>query len=433
MSSATSVFILLILILCLFCVGAAIAGIVLLAINRKGTVQHTAGIVMMIISIASAAVFALILGIMGLTQLTVDHNLFSNTVRLPDVITSTYSLPDEETPAVSSDNWYSEGSYTVGKDIPAGEYYVKINDGESYADIIRKESPNSDNYLLYENCDTFRFITVLDGEYFETVNCSFIASEYAPVYTPPENDIYHTGEYRVGTDIPAGDYYVTPEADSYYSYIYCDSDSLHDYNSTVFSYSIDGSYVYISIENGEYLCLDDAKAEPIERAPAVEPTDNKYYEGMYRIGIDIPAGAYFVAPIEGEESFYFEVMPSIRSNECTFNEYLETFTYVVLEEGVFLNERCYFMPADEAPVIQKDGNFYGPGCYLVGKDIPAGEYLISVKLDASYPYYGITDKPRGSYTDYKESEYLTGLNIAKTVTVSEGEYLFVDGATFIRK
>ncbi len=224
-----------------------------------------------------------------------------------------------------------------------------------------------------------------------------------------------------------------PDGRNVYPRVECDTSSTHVYENRIFSHNINGSHVYISVKEGEYLLLDDAKLMPIEQAPKVKPDqEGRYPVGMYRIGTDLPAGSYFVMPYENEDSLFFEVYTDLRSEFCDYNEFSETFTYVVLEEGTVTTDRCYLIPTDKAPIPPIDGDSYGPGCYLVGKDIPAGEYVISAKRSSSYPNYGITDKPQGSITRCRESEYLSIIS-KKTVTVAEGEYLMVEDASFEKK
>ncbi len=442
MNSVVSVFMFMILLICILGVGAAVVGIVMFAITGKQTRNHKIGVTLLIGGIAVAAVFAILLGILGITRSIVEKNPFTGFESILDTITPSVTEDSdygddsdygESKPAADSEGWYPAGEYLVGKDIPAGEYFVQADEDSYYADIIRKESKNAEDYLLYENCDTFRFITVKEGEYFEVQHCSFISSDQVEPITPSGDGYYYTGEYRVGIDIPAGDYVVLPDGRMSNPYVSCDTNSLHDYDYRIFSHYINGTHVYITVADGDYLKLDEAKLAGLEEAPTVEPDDQgRYAAGMYKIGRDVPADTYLVVPYDSEESLFFEVFYELRSRDCVFNEYTETFTYVTLEEGYILTDRCYLIPADKSPVIEKEGDSYAPGCYMVGKDIPAGTYEITAKLGASYPNYGITDKPQGSCTDYEIHNYLK--IISKTsVQLFEGDFLIVEDATFKEK
>ena len=161
----------------------------------------------------------------------------------------------------------SEGSYRVGEDVPAGDYIIYADDymgidTESHftsgGDFEVRESTSADaNLVLYDGVDTFAFVTITDGQYLKLDRCSLYLIEYTD-----KIDITKEGGFRVGTDIPAGEYKVVEdEDDEVLSYpvisVYSSYASMTD---LVTCQDVSGSG-YIEVQDGQYLVLDDCNIE----------------------------------------------------------------------------------------------------------------------------------------------------------------------------
>lgn len=165
--------------------------------------------------------------------------------------------------------------------------------------------------------------------------------ESLPVEQPElltETTRYDSGMYRVGTDIPAGEYVLFAE-DSL-GYMEVDSDSSGNFESILcndnFSYN-----TIVTVEDGTYLSLSHAYAVPFDEAE-LDTSGN----GMFKVGVHIPAGEYKIAVDEDSAigMGYLEVatdsghqFASIRTNDN-----IESSTYITVNDGEYLTlDSCH--------------------------------------------------------------------------------------------
>ncbi|MBR3564283.1 MAG: hypothetical protein IKN92_05770 [Clostridia bacterium] len=139
-----------------------------------------------------------------------------------------------------------EGQYKVGIDIQPGEYVVFCDSSLGYFSVTK--DPNGDDIIFNETFDYNSFFTVKEGEYVK------ISGAYAYPVEGNEFELDTSGEgmFRVGIDIPAGEYKVTADDDHGYYCIYKNSRHGNIVNNDFFSGSS-----YIKIKDGQYLILDD--------------------------------------------------------------------------------------------------------------------------------------------------------------------------------
>jgi hypothetical protein len=102
-------------------------------------------------------------------------------------------------------------------------------------------------------------------------------------------------------------------------------------------------------------------------------------------------------------------------------------TYITVSDGQYLQFEGTATPADDAPAYEAEDGYYPEGKYLVGKDIPAGEYNISVveNSDLDYGYVEISSDASGSVDAIISSENIE-TNIYRTV--EDGQFLKMVGA-----
>jgi hypothetical protein len=146
------------------------------------------------------------------------------------------------------------GMYKVGKDIPAGEYLI-IAEGMGYYQVTKDSSGSLDSIITNDNFSSTRYVTVSDGQYIEIVASKMIlASEAKP--QKPQNDEYADGMYKVGKDIPAGEYKIVSTGGMAYFEVAKDSSGSLD--SIVTNDNFEGEK-YITVKDGQYLKLVDCK------------------------------------------------------------------------------------------------------------------------------------------------------------------------------
>lgn len=153
----------------------------------------------------------------------------------------------------SGDALKGSGTYKVGEDIPAGEYYVKCNSYNLYIEVASDSSGDLESIIYNLNTGSGAYITVEDGEYLEINGGDLYELDKAPD-VGPENGYYEEGMYKVGEDIPAGEYEV--EATSGLAYIEVSSDSRHQIEGIITNDNFENNK-YITLEDGQYLTLSN--------------------------------------------------------------------------------------------------------------------------------------------------------------------------------
>lgn len=149
---------------------------------------------------------------------------------------------------------------------------------------------------------------------------------------------YESGMYLVGTDMPAGEYVLF--ADRTLGYMEVDSDSSGDFESILcndnFTYN-----TIVTVQEGNYLSMNGAYAVPIDEA-TLDTAGN----GMFKVGVHIPAGEYRIV-LDDDASVglgYVEVATdsSHDFNSIRTNDNIESSTYITVNDGEYLTlDRCH--------------------------------------------------------------------------------------------
>lgn len=164
---------------------------------------------------------------------------------------------ETEEDEVETGTKYKSGTYKVGIDIPAGEYKLFADGGFAYYEVDKDSSGTLESILSNDNFTTFTYITVSDGQYLELKNCYAYSVDEAPVYEPVDGK-YDEGTYKVGVDIPAGEYKVISYGG--YAYIEVAKDSLGTLESIITNDNFEGDK-YITVSDGQYLKINGAYIE----------------------------------------------------------------------------------------------------------------------------------------------------------------------------
>lgn len=160
------------------------------------------------------------------------------------------------------------------------------------------------------------------------------AKEQAEAKAAKEAKKIKAGTYKIGKDIPAGEYLVISNS---MAYIECTKDSTGALESIVFNDNLTSkSNSYITLNDGEYFKLTGGEMYPIAEAPSIIPSDGLYKDGMYKVGQDIPAGEYKVK-LTGPTG-YIEVNTDSRHqlDSIVTNESVQADTYITVQDGQYL-------------------------------------------------------------------------------------------------
>ena len=143
---------------------------------------------------------------------------------------------------------------------------------------------------------------------------------------------YSAGQYKIGKDLPAGEYVVISNGDSY---IELASDSTGNFSSIIANDVFKNRSV-ITVQDGQYLKVQRGTIYAAKDAPKVELKNGMLPSCMYKVGIDFPAGEYKVTSNGGDS--YIEVsrdsshnMSSIISNDLFTGD-----RYIQVSDGQYL-------------------------------------------------------------------------------------------------
>lgn len=169
--------------------------------------------------------------------------------------------------------------------------------------------------------------------------CTFIG--WDKDYSNVETDMtvtatwgYGSGSYRVGEDIPAGEYKMIASGSSYYC-VYPDltkSDILQNGNFTTVS--------YVTLADGQLFELNRGSCVPVSSASATTTIQGS---GIYKVGLDLSAGQYKLTQNEGSLAYY-AVLSTVDAtvwDNIVDNDNFENSSYVEVHDGQYLElSRC---------------------------------------------------------------------------------------------
>lgn len=153
---------------------------------------------------------------------------------------------------------------------------------------------------------------------------------------------YSSGQYKVGTDIPSGEYVLFASDGKGYFCLSSDGNADDIIVNDNFEYNS-----ILTINDGEYLNLTRCYAIPIAENPTVETTQT----GMFLVGKHIPAGEYKLDA--GSDSGYYCIYSSSRQDNIVSNDNFDGQRYVTVSDGQYLLlSRCEFADPPQTPQVE---------------------------------------------------------------------------------
>lgn len=107
------------------------------------------------------------------------------------------------------------------------------------------------------------------------------------------------GMYKVGVDVPSGEYMLIAQNGVGYFSINGSSNS----DSILANDNFAGNSI-ITIENGQYVTINRAKMYSMNNAPSLTPVNGILSDGMYIVGKHLPAGEYKITPSSGQMGYF---------------------------------------------------------------------------------------------------------------------------------
>ena len=243
--------------------------------------------------------------------------------------------------SISGQDGQLEYSYTVG----SLHYKAKLLD--------RKDGYNT--CLIYQYSDTMK-ANIKEAFDFCYNNVTFLAppdlkikqnsnkrkaeekakqqTADSEITTSTPMKVYYSSTYKVGTDIPAGEYVLFPNESS--AYFERSSDSSGNLDSIIANDNFTSNSI-ITVSDGEYLKLSYCHAISISENPAVDTSG----DGMFKVGIHIPAGEYKLEADSDIGTGYFEVSNDSLQvlTSITSNNVFQGTTYITVSDGQYLKLR----------------------------------------------------------------------------------------------
>lgn len=192
-------------------------------------------------------------------------------------------------------NWIGEGEYIVGEDIPEGLYLVKSIDGP-IANITRN-SKNEKGELVknYHLIYSLSYFLLNKGENITVKEDAVMTlAENINLLLPCEDGIYYEGAYKVGEEIPEGEYFMlSMDTGEGVGSVSNERDELIE---------IINRFGYVTIQGDLVVNLQECILISPDQKPKVAPVSYQgegegegkqvFAFGMYKVGEDIPIGTY---------------------------------------------------------------------------------------------------------------------------------------------
>lgn len=151
--------------------------------------------------------------------------------------------------------------------------------------------------------------------------------------TVPKEDIYNGGAYKVGVDIPVGEYIIIPNYLTTYF-------SVKDANNDLLANGFFGGSYYITLDIGQYLMIDDGFAIPASKYNVAAYDYSVITPGMYKVGTDIPVGEYKLTTMD--DNGYFCLYDNSTTNRRILsNDFFDKSSYVNTKCGDYLYLDCF--------------------------------------------------------------------------------------------
>lgn len=141
---------------------------------------------------------------------------------------------------------------------------------------------------------------------------------------------YQPGDYTIGTDLPAGEYFILSTDWVTLSTTVGDSPAqTYDFYGTR----------YVTLPEGAQFNFDSGIMVPSDKIKAQSLAQEQgWYEYMYKVGVDLPAGQYTLHATDSTEEGYYEIASdSSGAEDVQFEvDFFEGDTVVTLEDGQYI-------------------------------------------------------------------------------------------------
>jgi hypothetical protein len=184
--------------------------------------------------------------------------------------------------------------------------------------------------------------------------------------------------------------------------------------------------VHISCNRGAKEAETSSQPQSITNSGNQTSTKTDFIKpGMYKVGSEIAAGEYVVEATSSSGYFQISSDSSGEFDSIIVNDNLNKgeFGYVIIEDGDYIQlQNCRMYLSAEKTIQPKDLEKIPASTYKIGKDLPSGEYKLTVKRQPAY--WERSKNPRDSVYGIIANDNIEN---SAYVTVSDGEYFKITG------
>ena len=165
---------------------------------------------------------------------------------------------------------------------------------------------------------------------------------------------YSANTYKVGVDIPAGEYYIKCTSSGMCYFAICRDSSG---NSIIENENFSGHH-FVTLENGQYFELVRGKCTDVNNI-TIDVDLKNIAVGMYRVGIDIPAGEYKLNKTSGRLGYFAVYDNSTATRDIRTSDNFENSQYITVYAGEYLYlTRCSAILVQEIESSPTDDNLW---------------------------------------------------------------------------
>jgi len=172
--------------------------------------------------------------------------------------TSKEKAPVETPKEEAKNSKIKAGTYKIGEEVPAGEYLF-VSKGMGYIQCSTDTTGALESILYNDNVEGHSYIAVNEGEYLKIQGGEMYPVAEAPSVIPKDG-LYKAGMYKVGQDIPAGEYKVKLTSAAGMGYTEVSTDSRHQLESIVTNENVQADS-YITVTDGQYLKIQGVEIQ----------------------------------------------------------------------------------------------------------------------------------------------------------------------------
>jgi hypothetical protein len=161
----------------------------------------------------------------------------------------------------SSAQYIKAGMYKVGSELPAGEYIIEATGTPAYYEVSSDSSGEFDSIIVNDTFakGVFGYIILQDGDYIKITGSRMIAA--SELTLQPQLDDIPPSTYKIGKDLPSGEYKLTPTNEIAY---WERSKNPRDSINGIIANDVLTGPAYVTVRDGEYFKIVGVRGQKVE-------------------------------------------------------------------------------------------------------------------------------------------------------------------------